>query len=44
VERTIIGEHLKRAKTRADAARSLGIGVRTLYSKITTYRLADDDH
>jgi DNA-binding NtrC family response regulator len=42
VERTIISEHLKRAKTRADAARSLGIGVRTLYSKITTYRLADD--
>ena len=43
VERTIIVEHLKRAKTRAEAAQSLGIGVRTLYSKITRYGLTDID-
>jgi DNA-binding NtrC family response regulator len=43
VERTIIVEHLKRAKTRVEAAQSLGIGVRTLYSKIKMHRLADVD-
>jgi DNA-binding NtrC family response regulator len=41
VERLVIGEHLKRAKTKAQAAQSLGMGLRTLYSKIRRYRLDD---
>jgi DNA-binding NtrC family response regulator len=41
VERLVIGEHLKRAKTKAQAAQSLGMGLRTLYSKIKQYRLVD---
>ncbi len=39
VERLVIGEHVKRAKNRAEAAQSLGIGLRTLYSKTKQYRL-----
>jgi DNA-binding NtrC family response regulator len=39
VERLVIGEHVKRTKTRAEAAHSLGIGLRTLYSKSKRYRL-----
>jgi DNA-binding NtrC family response regulator len=39
VERLVIGEHVKRAKTHAEAAQSLGIGLRTLYSKTKQYRL-----
>ena len=41
VERLLIGEHLRRAKTKAQAAQSLGMGLRTLYSKIKRHRLAD---
>jgi DNA-binding NtrC family response regulator len=33
-ERLLIAEHLGRAKTKAEAARTLGIGLRTLYTKI----------
>jgi DNA-binding NtrC family response regulator len=33
-ERILITEHLSRAKTKTDAARTLGIGLRTLYTKI----------
>jgi DNA-binding NtrC family response regulator len=33
-ERILIGAHLARGKTKADAARSLGIGLRTLYTKL----------
>ena len=33
-ERILIEEHLERAKTKAEAAISLGIGLRTLYTKI----------
>jgi DNA-binding NtrC family response regulator len=33
-ERILISEHLDRAKTKTEAARSLGIGLRTLYTKI----------
>jgi DNA-binding NtrC family response regulator len=40
-ERLLISEHLKRSKTKAQAAQSLGIGLRTLYSKMKQYRLAD---
>jgi len=40
-ERLLIGEHLKRSNTKAQAAQSLGIGLRTLYSKMKQYRLAD---
>ena len=40
-ERLVISEHLKRSKTKAQAAQSLGIGLRTLYSKIKQYRLGD---
>jgi DNA-binding NtrC family response regulator len=39
VERLVINEHVKRTKTRAEAAHSLGIGLRTLYSKTKQYRL-----
>lgn len=38
-ERILISEHLARAKTKADAARSLGIGLRTLYTKIQVLHL-----
>lgn len=43
VERALITEHLKRARTKAQAAQSLGIGLRTLYTKAKLYRLADGD-
>jgi DNA-binding NtrC family response regulator len=33
-ERILIAEHLGRAKTKAEAARTLGLGLRTLYTKI----------
>jgi DNA-binding NtrC family response regulator len=33
-ERILIAEHLGRAKTKTEAARTLGIGLRTLYTKI----------
>jgi DNA-binding NtrC family response regulator len=39
-ERILITEHLARARTKNDAARSLGIGLRTLYTKIRELRLA----
>ena len=39
VERVVIGEHLKRAATKAESARTLGIGLRTLYSKLKRYRI-----
>jgi DNA-binding NtrC family response regulator len=39
IERVVIGEHLKRAATKADSARTLGIGLRTLYSKLKRYRI-----
>ena len=39
VERLLIGEHLRRARTKAEAARRLGIGLRTLYTKIRTLHL-----
>ena len=38
-ERILITEHLARAKTKIEAARSLGIGLRTLYTKIHELRL-----
>ncbi len=41
VERILISEHLRRARTKADAAKSLGMGLRTLYTKIDKYQLAD---
>jgi DNA-binding NtrC family response regulator len=39
VERIMIAEHLNRAKTKSEAARSLGIGLRTLYTKIQELHL-----
>jgi DNA-binding NtrC family response regulator len=39
VERIMIAEHLSRAKTKSEAARSLGIGLRTLYTKIQELHL-----
>jgi DNA-binding NtrC family response regulator len=39
-ERLLITEHLGRAKTKTEAARTLGIGLRTLYTKIHQLRLA----
>jgi DNA-binding NtrC family response regulator len=39
VERTLITEHMKRATTKIAAARTLGIGLRTLYSKLKHYRI-----
>jgi DNA-binding NtrC family response regulator len=41
VERILIAEHLRRARTKADAAKSLGMGLRTLYTKIDKFQLAD---
>jgi len=40
-ERILIAEHLDRAKTKTEAARSLGIGLRTLYTKIQQLHLGD---
>jgi DNA-binding NtrC family response regulator len=40
MERLMIGERLRRARTKAEAARSLGIGLRTLYTKIHQLGLA----
>ena len=37
-ERILIGAHLSRGKTKADTARSLGIGLRTLYTKLGQLR------
>jgi DNA-binding NtrC family response regulator len=39
VERAVIAEHMRRATTKISAARTLGIGLRTLYSKVARYRL-----
>jgi DNA-binding NtrC family response regulator len=39
-ERILISEHLDRAATKAEAARTLGIGLRTLYTKLQHLRLA----
>jgi transcriptional regulator with PAS, ATPase and Fis domain len=39
VERVVISEHMKRAATKVAAARTLGIGLRTLYSKAKRYRI-----
>ncbi len=41
VERIVIAEHLRRARTKADAARSLGMGLRTLYTKIGKFQLTE---
>jgi DNA-binding NtrC family response regulator len=38
-ERILIKEHLERAKTNAEAAATLGIGLRTLYTKLREFRL-----
>ena len=38
-ERILIAEHLDRAKTKTEAARTLGIGLRTLYTKIQQLHL-----
>ena len=38
-ERILITEHLARASTKTEAARTLGIGLRTLYTKIHELRL-----
>ena len=40
-ERILIAEHLGRAKTKTEAARTLGIGLRTLYTKLRELRPAD---
>jgi DNA-binding NtrC family response regulator len=40
VERLLLSEHLRRARTKTEAARTLGIGLRTLYTKIRQLRLA----
>jgi DNA-binding NtrC family response regulator len=40
-ERILITEHLSRAKTKTEAARTLGIGLRTLYTKIHQLQLAE---
>jgi DNA-binding NtrC family response regulator len=37
-ERILISEHLERAATKAEAARTLGIGLRTLYTKLQQLR------
>ena len=39
-ERILITEHLARARTKNEAAQTLGIGLRTLYTKIHTLRLS----
>jgi DNA-binding NtrC family response regulator len=39
IERMVITEHLSRAKTKTEAARTLGIGLRTLYTKIQELHL-----
>jgi len=39
VERVVISEHMRRATTKIAAARTLGIGLRTLYSKIRRYQI-----
>jgi DNA-binding NtrC family response regulator len=39
-ERILISEHLTRARTKTEAARTLGIGLRTLYTKINELHLA----
>ena len=39
VERMLITDRLRRASTKAEAARDLGIGLRTLYTKIRALRL-----
>jgi DNA-binding NtrC family response regulator len=39
VERRVILAHLQRASTKREAARSLGIGLRTLYTKLRGYGL-----
>jgi DNA-binding NtrC family response regulator len=38
-ERLLIAEHLRRSRTKVEASRALGIGLRTLYSKIRTMNL-----
>jgi DNA-binding NtrC family response regulator len=40
VERMVIAEHMKRSATKIAAAQTLGIGLRTLYSKVARYRLS----
>jgi DNA-binding NtrC family response regulator len=40
-ERILIAEHLSRAKTKVEAARTLGIGLRTLYTKIQQLHLPE---
>ena len=42
-ERMLIAEHLARAKTKTEAARTLGIGLRTLYTKIQGLRIPDPE-
>jgi DNA-binding NtrC family response regulator len=39
VERLVIAERLRRCRTKAEAAASLGIGLRTLYTKIRAHHL-----
>jgi DNA-binding NtrC family response regulator len=38
-ERILIAEHLSRARTKTEAARTLGIGLRTLYTKVQQLNL-----
>lgn len=39
-ERILITEHLRRARTKTEAARALGMGLRTLYTKLHQLRLS----
>jgi|SRR5579871_2524049 len=39
-ERILITEHLRRARTKGEAARTLGMGLRTLYTKIHQLRIS----
>jgi len=42
VERRLVLDAVERSATKAEAARALGIGLRTLYSKLNEYRRAEE--